>query len=134
MWQGMVPFTYVIECEGIEAGMQYDIETVLEQLNVGLLGNGEAEVKAALGFRVFLSRPEEISNISSIETAELDLEALERAPGIVGYTIKEGDELWNLAKHYHTSTESICEVNQLEGDPLKTGEKILIFKENIGIL
>lgn len=134
MWQGMVPFTHVIECSGITGDMQYDLGGILEQLNVGLLGNGEAEVKASIDFQVFLRKPEEIANIRTIETEPLDMEQLSKAPGIVGYIVKEGDELWELAKRYHTTTEGIRSVNGLEGDSLKTGEKILIFKENMSIL
>lgn len=134
MWQGMVPFTHVIECSGITADMQYDIGGILEQLSVGPLGNGQAEVKASIGFQVFLRKPEEISNIRTIETRPLDMEQLSRAPGIVGYIVKEGDELWDLAKRYHTTTEGIKRVNGLEGDNLKPGEKMLIFKENMSIL
>lgn len=133
-WQGMVPFTHVIECSGITADMQYDIGGILEQLNVGPLGNGQAEVKASVGFQVFLRKPEVIQNIRAIEAEPLDMEQLSRAPGIVGYIVKEGDELWDLAKRYHTTTEGIKSVNGLENDSLKPGEKMLIFKENMSIL
>lgn len=134
MWQGMVPFTYVIECSGAEPDMEYDISGMLEQLSVNLPGNGRAEVKASVGFQVFLRRPEMLRNIRSVETEPLDMEQLSRAPGIVGYMVKEGDELWDLAKRYHTTTEGIKQVNSMEGDGLKPGEKILIFKENMSIL
>lgn len=134
VWQGMVPFTYVIECGGITGDMQYDVGGILEQLSVGPLGNGQAEVKASIGFQVFLRKPEELQNIRAIETEPLDLEALAKAPGIVGYIVKEGDGLWDLAKRYHTTTEGIRSVNGMENDNLKPGEKILIFKENMSIL
>lgn len=48
--------------------------------------------------------------------------------------MKNGDKLWDLARKYHTTEKHIREVNEIgEGEP-KTGEKILIFKENLGIL
>ena len=55
-------------------------------------------------------------------------------PGIVGYVVKQGDNLWELAKKYNTTMESIAEVNELEKMELKQGQKILIFRENISIL
>ena len=130
----MVPFTHVIECNGITADMEYDISVVLEQVNVGILGNGEAEEKASAGFQVFLRRAQRIQNIREIETEPLDLEQLSKTPGIVGYIVKEGDELWDLAKRYHTTTEGIKSINQMEGDSLKPGEKMLILGENMSIL
>ena len=114
--------------------MEYDIGTILEQVSVGILGNGEAEVKATVGFQIFLRRPERILNIQDIGEEPLDLEQLSRAPGIVGYIVKDGDELWELAKRYHTTIEGIKSINQIEGDTLKPGEKMLIFKENMSIL
>lgn len=134
VWQGMVPFTHVIECSGISADMQYEIGAVLEQLNVSLIGNGGAEVKASIDFQLFLRKPERVSNIQNIGAKPLDMEELSKAPGIVGYIVKEGDELWDLAKCYHTTIEGIKRINQLENDSLKPGEKILIFKENVSIL
>ena len=61
-------------------------------------------------------------------------EELERRPGIVGYIVKEGEELWTLAKRYCTTIDGICAVNGLTEDQVKPGDKILIFKENMSIL
>lgn len=134
VWQGIVPFSYIIESNEIDKGMRYDITDTLEQVSVGLWGSGEVEVKAALAFHTFLRRPFKIFNITDIKTEPLDIEGLEKAPGIVGYTVKENDGLWDLAKRYHTTEEGIREVNHLEGKELKAGDKLLIFKENMGIL
>ena len=134
IWQGMVPFTYVAECRSAEAGMEYEIQSTCGQPVVSLLGNGEAEIKAVLEFQIFLKRREMVSNICEIHTEPLDKKALSEAPGIVGYVMKNGDKLWDLARKYHTTEKRIREVNEIgEGEP-KTGEKILIFKENLGIL
>ena len=59
---------------------------------------------------------------------------MEKRPGIIGYIVKDGDDLWTLAKRYHTTMESICQINQLENEKLKVGERVLIFKENVDIL
>ena len=54
--------------------------------------------------------------------------------GIIGYIVKEGDELWNLAKYYGTTKEGIMDINHMESEQLKCGDKLLIFKENASIL
>ena len=48
--------------------------------------------------------------------------------------MKEGDDLWSLAKRYRTTEQRIREVNGLEERELKAGDKLLIFKENMSIL
>ncbi len=133
-WQGMVPFSQVIECPGASPAMRCDIGAGLEQLSVSLLGSGEAEVKAALSFRLFLRRPEKIRNITSVQEQSVDPKELESAPGIIGCIVREGDTLWDIARRYGATEEGIREANGLkEGEP-KTGDKLLIFKENMGIL
>ena len=134
IWQGMVPFSHVIECGNAGPDMKYDISGSLEQLSVSLLGNGEAEVKAALSFQVFLRRPEIIENIVDIEDLPVDKKELENAPGIVGYIVKEGDTLWDLARKYNTTEDGIRQVNDIKDTGIKPGERLLIFKENMSIL
>ena len=103
VWQGMVPFSHIVESNEVYDEMRYDITGSLEQVSVGLLGSDEVEVKAVLSFHIFLRKPEDIVNITGIETGPVDMEKLEKAPGIIGYVVKEGDELWDLAKRYNTT-------------------------------
>ena len=48
--------------------------------------------------------------------------------------MKEGDDLWSLAKNYSTTKEGIMEVNDLTSEDIKIGDRLLIFKENMSIL
>ena len=48
--------------------------------------------------------------------------------------MKDGEDLWDLAKRYLTTVDSIREMNGLSSGEVKPGDKILIFKENTGIL
>ena len=134
VWQGMVPFSYLLESNATSPDMNSDLTCGVEQLAVGLLGNGEVEVKAVLAFNSFLRRPVPVENITEIEMEPEDRAEIERRPGIIGYVIREGDELWDLAKRYHTTVEGIREINGMEDSKLEPGEKLLIFKENMSIL
>ena len=72
--------------------------------------------------------------IDAIHMEPIPLEEIEKRPGIVGYIAKDGEDLWNLAKRYSTSEEAIREVNELGDRPVKAGDRLLIFKENMSIL
>lgn len=133
-WQGVVPFSYLIECGNAEQDMRYHISSVLEQLSITLQGGDEIEVKAVLSFQGFFKRAGKMRMIQSIMTEALDVEEIEKRPSIVGYIVKEGDDLWSLAKRYSTSVEAICEVNDICEESLRSGDRILIFKENMSIL
>lgn len=134
VWQGMVPFSYLIECERIGDDALFEIQHVLEQLSVSLLGSQEVEVKAALAFHSLVKRRREEELITEITLEEPVIDENAKVPGIIGYMVKDGEELWDLAKRYHTTMERIREVNELESDALKEGDRILIFKENMSIL
>lgn len=133
VWNGMVPFSYLLENGGGEPDME-DMDCTVEQLSVNLMGSGEVEVKAVLAFNCFQKEPVQIQNIESAEFRPMDTEELESRPGIVGYFVQQGDTLWNLAKKYNTTVENIKEVNHMEKEGINKGDKILIFKQNLGIL
>ena len=92
------------------------------------------EVKAVLAFHCFFRREVKTEMITDVKFEPMDMNELANRPGVIGYIVKEGDDLWSLAKHYCTTMESIREVNEMEDEKLKVGDRILIFKENMAIL
>lgn len=134
VWQGMIPFSHLIACNCAGCHIQYDITNTMEQLSISLLGGDSVEVKAVLAFQCFLRNVAEITTMTGIRTENLPVEELAKRPGIVGYVVKDGDDLWSLAKRYYTTVEGIMEVNELPKEEIKTGDRILIFKENMSIL
>lgn len=133
-WQGMVPFSYLLECPGMTGDVRYNISYHVEQLSVNLAGSEAVEIKAVLAFDTFMRKPVPMQVITDVELSAISMEEMEKRPGIVGYIVKEGDELWTLAKNYMTTMDGIREMNQLESDSIKQGDKLLIFKENMSIL
>ena len=49
-------------------------------------------------------------------------------PGIVGYVVQKDEKLWDIAKKYRTTVEQICNVNGIEANSLKNGDKIVVVK------
>ena len=133
-WQGMVPFSFLIECMDVSAQMHYHISSILEQLSIGLLGGDEVEVKAVLAFHCFFRKAERTEMIADLKLEPIDMGEVEKRPGVIGYIVKDGDDLWSLAKRFNTTMEGICQVNELPDEKLKVGDRILIFKENMSIL
>ncbi|MDD3402100.1 MAG: DUF3794 domain-containing protein [Hespellia sp.] len=134
-WQGMVPFTHLIEgSDTFPADLHFDIAPGIESLSVSLLGNGEVDIKASLVFDAFIRKPVPIEVITDVTLTPQSGVGREQGPGIVGYIVKDKDQLWDLAKKYQTTVEGIMEVNHLEKEEVKEGERLLIFKENVSII
>ena len=134
MWQGMVPFSYLLESGKTCTDMRYDITFGVEQLTVDLSGSDEVEIKAVLTFKSFLRSPVQTEVITGISFEPFDESEVGKRPGIIGYIAKQGDDLWTLAKRYYTTVEGIMEINEMSSEEIKDGDKILIFKENVSIL
>lgn len=131
-WQGMIPFSCLLESGKTSKDMEFSLTQAVEQLSVSLLGSDEIEIRAVLAFRSFLKQPVRIRNMEAIDLEPADLEA--DGPGIIGYLVQPGDRLWDLAKKYSTTMEGIRELNDLRDEEVKPGDKLLIFKENMSIL
>ena len=72
---------------------------------------------------------EVIDNITDTKEEPLDMEQLQKRPGLVGYIAKDGDSLWNIAKENHTTVGDILRDNHRTDENLRRGEKILIVKK-----
>ena len=48
---------------------------------------------------------------------------------MVGYVVQTGETLWDVAKKFFTTEDSIREINELEGDDLHPGDLLLVLKE-----
>ena len=87
------------------------------------------EVKAVVLLDMLVLQPICRSVILRAETAPLDTKKLQQMPGIVGYLVQEGDELWNIAKRFHTTTENIINTNNLSSDTVRPGDCLILVKE-----
>ncbi len=127
--KGIIPFAQTIEAKGINPASIYHVKPTLEQLSVMMLDGEEIEVKAGIGLNaiVFDSITEPI--ITDIETYDLDYTKMQMMPSIVGYIVKNQDSLWNIAKKYYTTVDRIKELNGLEDNNLKIGDKLIIMKK-----
>lgn len=116
-----IPFEHFVEIDGFTEDSLYWIHERVEQLQVNLLEISEYEVKAILEIAILALKQEELSNIFSIEEQALDIEAMKKQPGMIGYIRRDGEDLWDVAKKYHASTDNMIEI----------GNKILVVKQII---
>ena len=106
-----IPFEQFIEIENFSEDATVCLDGKIEQLQVNLLDNTEYEVKAILQIGVLAFVQKNISNIVDVEELPLDMEILQKQPGMIGYIRKEGEDLWEIAKKYHATPENIMEMD-----------------------
>ena len=49
-------------------------------------------------------------------------------PSAVIYIAAPGDDLWSIGRKYHMPVKTVRELNALESDELRPGQKVLLVK------
>lgn len=127
-WETLLPFRQLIEADGITSDTRTELECCVEQLSAILLDGGNVEIKATVDLNLIAFFKQHIKILKEVKEEELNLDVLQKRPGITGYIVKEGDSMWNIAKENHTTVQNIIDTNELSGTQMKTGEKLLIVK------
>lgn len=130
---GTIPFEHLIEVKGIQPSDSYELQTDITDLGVIMLDQEEIEVKALLSLSVLVFTNLDGEIVSAIQEIPLDMKHFQEMPGLVGYIVKDGDSLWKIAKTYHTTVDSIRELNHLEQSEIHKGDKLLLLKQAEGI-
>lgn len=116
---GQIPFEQFVEIEGLTEETQVWTDAHIEQLQVNLLDSTEYEVKAVIQIGVLAFNNIVVDQVVEIEEQALDMEALQKQPGMIGCVRKEGEDLWDIAKRYHATRDNIIEI----------GDKVLVVKQ-----
>lgn len=126
-------FTLPYQCSatapGVSKDSMYQVIPGLEQLTAVMMGGNSVEIKAVVNLEVLVQEPLEQPVIVGVEQKPLDLEKLQYLPGIVGYIVQPEDDLWKIAKEFHTTMDIIKETNDLQDGPVKPGQKLILVKE-----
>ena len=126
--QAQIPYQYTLEVPDIAPEDMGTVHAEVEQLQVTMLDGEEMDVKAVLSFSTVVFKNVPVELISQVNVSELDSGKMSSLPGIVVYMVKDGDNLWNIGKKYYVPVDSLRELNSLDSDELKTGQKLLIVK------
>ncbi len=131
--KGVIPFRHFLEIKNITPDDHYLLQSDINQISVIMLDAEEMEAKVVinLGAIVFTSSSKQV--ITEMEEAPLDLERLQKMPGIVGFIAGENSTLWDLAKEYSTSPESIMELNGLSSEQIHPGDRLILAKQVDGL-
>lgn len=127
--EAMIPFQYVIEAEQITENCVYYMRADLEQLSTTMIDSDEIEAKIVINLNALVMKQREIGIIQNIAERELDREKLRNMPGIVGYQVQPQDTLWDIAKRFYTTIDTILELNEMENDTIKPYDTLVLMKK-----
>ena len=125
----VVPFHYLAEAKGINENSVYQLNPGLEQLTAVMMGGDTVEVKAVIALDLLVLQPVCEQVLVNVTEEPMDLQKLQQMPGIVGYIVQPGDDLWKVAKKFHTTVDNIMMTNGLADKAVKPGERLILVKE-----
>lgn len=126
--EAMIPFSHVIEANGITEDCVYHLRTDLEQLSTTMVDSNRLEVKAVVGLNALVLCRQEMPIIDQIEEQPLNPETLRSMPGVTVYMVKPSDTLWDIARRHYTTVEEIMELNELKDTCILPGQPLLLVK------
>ena len=119
---------YTLNVQGVTGTDQAEVHSELEQLQVNLLEGEELDVKAVLSFSTTVMKNIPLEAIEGVEEQEIDSNVLAGLPSAVIYIAAPGDDLWSIGRKYHMPVKTVRELNALESDELRPGQKVLLVK------
>lgn len=131
--KGIIPFQHFLEIKGMTPQDHYLLQTDIGQISVIMLDSTEMEAKVVISLGAIIFTPTSQEVIIEMEEAPQNLERLQKMPGIVGFIAGEDSSLWELAKEYQTSPESIMELNGLTSEQIHPGDRLLLAKQVDGL-
>jgi len=124
-----IPFHFLIEAPGINESTICQLNPGMEQLSAVMMGGGSIEVKATISLDLLALQPVCEQIIISAADSPMDLNNLQKLPGIVGYIAQQDDTLWKIAKKFHTTIDTIMATNGLTESTVKPGDRLILVKE-----
>ena len=125
----VIPFSHIVEAQGISKDSIYYLHSELEQLSTTMADSNELEIRATIGVNVLVLQCIEEFILDKMEEAPLDQGKIRSLPGITVYIVQPEDTLWDIAKRFYTTTEEISSMNELENEEISSGMPLLLVKK-----
>lgn len=126
-----LPFSESVEVPGLRADMSnisYELEAGIDQMTTALIDQSQVECKAQIRLCVIIFENQNVKNVEKIESSPVDVRQLRMQPGMVGYIVKNGEKLWDIAKAHRVTVRQLMELNGLTDETVHPKDKLIIVK------
>ena len=122
--EAKIPFEYTLE--NLQNGESLNTDNVIDIKNQDFIlqdgGNVDCNIDLKIATNMYRT-----ANINTIDNIQENGDREEQDYSIVIYVVKKGDTLWNIAKQFGSTVESIAKVNDIENaNQIMPGQKLFI--------
>ncbi len=122
-YSGEVPFEAETQMEGISPTQEVDVAAEVEYCSFEGAGR-DISVKFMMDVMVMAFSTKGFRVLSDIDETD---ESIMQKKGITIYFADEGENLWDIAKRYSTTMDSVKKFNPDIGESMQQGQKIMIM-------
>lgn len=123
-------FTQEFNCADIAPDTVCDAKANIAHTSFTLSGNESIDLRYVTGISLKIFKNGETTIIDDITETD---GCIPLHPAITLYFVKHGDTLWNIAKRFCTTVESIMDINNLDSDLIYPGQRLRIISGNKGV-
>lgn len=123
-----IPFAGEIEAGNVREGDYIDAEARVYRTQSSMADAMALQCRVEIQVTIMAFERNRLQIPDDLVEEPLDLEKLQKEPGMIGYVVQEGDDLWSIAKHFHTTRQELMETNDLTQETLQKGQKLLVMK------
>lgn len=122
-------FENSFECENTGEGrIACDAKVFVSHCGYTISGSDAVDLRLIIGISLKMVRNDKIKIMKTIEIKECENAGSDNTRNYIIYFVQSGDTLWNIAKRYHTTVDSIVEHNNIaDRDMIFPGQKIKIY-------
>ena len=124
-----IPFEHDVVIDDLTETSKVFNNVTIDKLEVDL---NRDEIELTMKIKRFTEAVDKKAESFIVKGDDLGVYDLSKAPSIIVYICKEGDNLWNIAKKYNTTENEICELNELKAEEaLKPGKCLILEKKAV---
>ncbi|MBR3646497.1 MAG: DUF3794 domain-containing protein [Lachnospiraceae bacterium] len=120
-----VDFSHRIDAEGISRNDEFFVNWRVEQTTANMVNAEEIEVRINMAMEIFVVQKCTKELATDIKEEEM---TQNKSPYIRAHVVQSGETLWKLAKDNRTTVDRIKEINNLKGDTIQLGDRLIVAK------
>lgn len=119
-------FSHRIDAEGISREDDYYVNWHVEQTTANMISTEEIEVRTIIVMEAFVLQ--KCCQELVVDIQEEEDTKIKNAPFIRAHVVQNGETLWKLAKANRTTVDRIKMLNNIKGEQVQAGDRIIVAK------
>lgn len=119
-----IPFRIVTDIAGLSPYMTVKTNITLKNMWFDRINSKQVEINAGIELRAVAYQESSFCIFEDLGMIPVS----DKTSNIVLYIVKSSDSLWNIAKCFRTSMDSLIQINDMENNMVYSGQKLLIIK------